>query len=134
MGIVYMLSWNGLGYIGSTIQKLEERIRNHHIDFKEGYKLSIVEEVENETKQECREREQFWIEFFSTFGKLENMYNSCGRNKEKIKTNDNIYRKNIENITKINNRAKNYYEKNKEKILQRRRELYSLHNTNGEQD
>jgi hypothetical protein len=31
MGIVYLLSWNGLGYVGSTIERLNERIRKHKL-------------------------------------------------------------------------------------------------------
>ncbi len=129
MGIVYLLSWNGLGYVGSTIQKLKYRIRNHHIDYKngiicrsnniiknEGYEVIVIEEVENETKEECREREQFWIEFFSIFKKLENSNYAYGVNIENNKKrNQNYHKKN--------------YQKNKEEIKKKYAlKKLSLHN------
>lgn len=130
MGIVYMLSWNGLGYIGSTILTMNRRMRNHHKDYKkwlngtgweckssniiknEGYEIIIIEEVENETKEECREREQWWIDFYNNFGKLENKYRAYGLGD----TTEYQREYNKKHREKKLQQGKEYRQKNKEKL------------------
>jgi hypothetical protein len=158
MGIVYLLSWTNLGYVGSTMVTLEKRMKVHHRNLKqgrkkcgsydiiknEGYEITVIEEVRNETEEECKEREQFWIEFYSDFGKLENHNNAYGKDIEKIKRiNKNFFEKNPnyhkENEYKYTEKRKEQQKRDREKINERKREQYhlkklSFHNVNGEQD
>ena len=124
MGVVYMLAFENLYYIGSTIQKLNERINEHKSRYKrwlnkkthycssyeiiknKDYNVIMIEEVKNETKEECREREQFWINFYG-IKNLINYKNANGRDKDNH-----------------NNYNKDYYKINKEKISQYKKEYY----------
>lgn len=168
MGIVYLLTFGKLGYVGSTMETMKERMKLHHKAYKrwlngnesncgsyniiknEGYEILIIEEIENETKQECKQREQFWLDFYSEFGKLENKIYACGNDMEKKRKTTQkcnaeyyqkhreelkeYYQKNKEKIAEYyqKNKEKNkekkteYYQKNKEKIIKRVKELYHL--------
>ena len=153
MGIVYMLSWNGLGYIGSTILTMNRRMRAHHKDYKrwlngtgweckssniiknEGYEVIIIEEVENETEEECREREQWWIDFYSDFGKLENKCRAYGCD-DRTEYHREYNKKHRE---KKLQQGKEYYQDNREKLNKYQRERkrqkkLSLLTINGKQD
>ena len=115
MGIVYMLVFKNLHYIGSTIQKLYKRIKEHRSSYKrylnkksknycssyeiiknKNYELILIEEVERETREECNEREQLWIDFYGREN-LVNNNNANGFNNEKFKKD-----------------CKQYYENNKQ--------------------
>ena len=128
MGIVYMLAYQNLTYIGSTIQTMNKRMSIHRADLKkylngtiltyspyeivknENYEVIIIEEIKNETEEDCREREQWWIDFY---GK-ENLVNKCNSNGW-----------DYENL-KITEKKK--YEKNKEKIKEKKRLRYLVNN------
>lgn len=129
MGVVYMLVFENLHYIGSTIRKLNERIQSHKIDYKsyldkkrkyycssfdiiknDNYEVIEIEEIENETKEECREREQIWIEFYGREN-LINIRNANGRDLNRFKELQKIYRK--YNKQHYKQYYKDYYQKNK---------------------
>lgn len=132
MGVVYMLAFENLYYIGSTIQKLNERIIIHKSDYKrflngkskhfcrafdiiknKDYKVIMIEEVKNETKEDCREREQFWIDFYGKEN-LINKYNANGLDKDNHKK--LLKNWNYNNQEKRKQISKKYYEK-KKKLL-----------------
>jgi hypothetical protein len=135
MGIVYMLCYENLFYIGSTIATINSRIKRHknfyeywlngktnycssfEIIKNENYELIIIEEIKNETEEECIEREQLWIDFYGKEN-LINKRNADGHNT--IEYQKKYY---IENKDK----KKQYYLKNKDKILQYKKE-YNLKN------
>ena len=150
MGVVYMLAFENLYYIGSTIQKLNERINEHKSRYKrwlnkkthycssyeiiknKDYNVIMIEEVKNETKEECREREQFWINFYG-IKNLINNNNANGldneRSKEKLKEYYDINKEKIKeyyeiNKEKISQQKKEYHKINKEKISQQKKEYY----------
>lgn len=132
MGVVYMLVFENLHYIGSTIQALKERIKTHKCSYKryvekksksycsayeiiknDNYEVIVIEEVIGETKEECNEREQLWIDFYGKEN-LINKWNANGLDKEKIEK-----RREKKNIQK-----KEHYENNKEEIIKYRKEYY----------
>ena len=90
-----ILVTGNLGYVGTVTT---EYLKN------QGYEVIEIEEVIGETKEDCKFREQCWIEFYGTEN-LINKYSASGLDKEKKK----IYLKN----KKIYN--KKYEEENKEK-------------------
>lgn len=116
MGIVYMLYTDYEYYIGSTIRELKKRLANHKY---KKYNIYIIEEVVGETKEDCRFREQWWIEFY---GK-ENLIN-------KINAIDNPYReedwrkKNKDYVYDYN---KEYYKYHKEELIKKNLEYVELH-------
>jgi len=133
MGVVYMLAFENLYYIGSTIQKLNERLSIHKCDYKkwlnkttkkycyaydiiknDNYEVIIIEEVKNETKEECREREQNWIDFYGKKN-LINKYNANGYDKDKHKNYNKEYLKEYRKINKEKTKQynKDYYKQNK---------------------
>jgi hypothetical protein len=66
-GIVYLISSNNKNYVGSTIQKLSQRLAAHRcFDLydmdKLNYSVKVLEEIEYEDKKELRIREQYWID------------------------------------------------------------------------
>lgn len=128
MGVVYMLASENDHYIGSTIYKLNKRISQHKSQYKrwlnekttycnsyeiiknEKYEVIIIEEVEKETKEACREREQLWINFYG---------------KENLINNRNVIRLDIEKLKENRKEVdKKYYENNKEKIKEYYKEYY----------
>jgi len=143
MGVVYMLAFENLYYIGSTIKKLKERIIIHKSYYKkwlekktnycssfeiiknDNYEVIIIEEIENETEEECREREQNWINFYGKQN-LVNNRNSSGYDKERNKEYHKEYQKKYCEINKekINKNYRDYYKINKEKIKQQKKEYY----------
>ena len=151
MGIVYMLGYENLYYIGSTVQTLKERIRKHKSNYKcwlnktpksycssfeiikfEGYEVIEIEEVIGETEEECRFREQWWIEFYGRENLL-NKVNANGWDKERTKKTQKKYgEKHSEEIKewretnkeKINKKRKEWRENNKEQIKIYNKEYY----------
>lgn len=130
MGVVYMLVFENLHYIGSTIQDLRQRINNHKFQYKgwlkdktkyyycnsfeiiqnENFEVIEIEEIENETKEECREREQNWIEFYG---------------RENLINNNNANGLNTENNKKYHKKYdKEYYKNNREKKLKYQKDYY----------
>ena len=150
MGVVYMLVYQTLFYIGSTIQDLRRRINDHNSHYKRwlnkkqsycssfeiiknnNYEVIEIEAIEIETEEECREREQFWIEFYGK-NNLINNKNANGLDIERIKLNKNEDYKDNKNIylerrkeyyENNKQRRKEYNEKNKEKIAKYNKEYY----------
>ena len=150
MGVVYMLSYENLCYIGSTVQTLKQRITNHKSDYKgwlnknpkckycssfeiikfEGYEVIEIEEVIGETKKDCKFREQCWMDFYGREN-LVNEVNANGWDKERTKKTQKKYvEKHSEEIKewrethkeKINIKKKEWCEKNKEKLKQKNKE------------
>lgn len=153
MGIVYMLAYGDMAYIGSTIRSMNERMIIHKSQYKrwlnenkiycrsfdiiknENYEIIIIEEIKNETLEECREREQLWINFYGK-DNLVNKLNANGfdikkyqknyknENKNKMKEYNKEYylEYKLNNKNKINEKQKLYYNKNKDIINQKKRE------------
>tara|TARA_R110000868_G_scaffold53158_1_gene167141 strand:- start:53 stop:631 length:579 start_codon:yes stop_codon:yes gene_type:complete len=139
MGIVYMLSYGDMTYIGSTIRTMNNRMSSHKNQYKrwlegksyycssfdiiknENYELLIIEEVKKETEEECREREQWWIEFYGK-DNLVNKRNSNGWNLKYNKIYQKIYRNQNKEI--IKQQQKQNYLENKDIILQQRKEYH----------
>ena len=103
-GLIYLIESNGLKYVGSTKQTIHNRFRKHDCwslyDMnKDDYSYKILEEVEYDNKYELRLREQHYI----------NIVDCCNKN--------NAY---LGNNKKESD--KQYYEKNKERLIQKARE------------
>ena len=82
MGIVYLIYFEKLSYVGSTGLTLYDRMYRHksnHKSWQEGkqhycssyeiiqhdeYEVMIIEEVANETEYDLRCRERFWIDWY----------------------------------------------------------------------
>lgn len=82
MGIVYLIYFEKLAYVGSTVQTLNARMSCHRNDYKcwkeskskycssyeiiqhAGYQVMVIEEIKNETEYELRYRERFWVEWY----------------------------------------------------------------------
>ena len=151
MGIVYMLSYGDMTYIGSTIMSMNKRMNSHRIQCKrwlegntdycssydiiknENYELLIIEEVKKETVEECREREQWWIEFYEK-DNLVNKCNANGLDLENKKIYSNNYREenkekkaeyNKQHYLKYYKKKRQNYLENKDIILQQIKEYYS---------
>lgn len=136
MGVVYMLVYQTLFYIGSSIRTLNKRINEHNSRYKgwlnkkqsycssfeiiknNNYEVITIEEVERETEEECRDREQWWIDFYGR-DYLVNVVNANGFDKDYYRIN---HRKN--HPEKNKQYRKNYYEKNREAILKQKRDYY----------
>tara|TARA_R110002126_G_scaffold190896_1_gene339042 strand:+ start:444 stop:890 length:447 start_codon:yes stop_codon:yes gene_type:complete len=135
MGIVYMLAYGDMTYIGSTIRSMNKRMNAHEYQYKrwldrkspycssfniiknENYELIIIEQIKNETVEDCREREQWWIDFY---GK-ENLVNKCNANGWNYENIKEYYNNNKNQIKK---QTKEYYENNKDKISQQKKQKY----------
>ena len=130
---------NGNIYIGSTIQKLNERLRKHKWDYKkylEGnshfvssfeifknndYKIELLEDYPCNSKKNLETKEREFIENNICVNKIiptrtKKEWNK--ENKEKIKKYTKVYYEKYyeENKEKMKNQTKKHYEENKEKI------------------
>ena len=132
---------NGNIYVGSTIQKLCERLRGHRKHYKsylkgeqsftssfdiiknDNYEIILIENCPCNSKEELHREERKYIESIKCVNKViptrtdEEYYED---NKEKIKEyNKDYYENNKEQILE---RQKEYYKNNKEKILEKYKE------------
>ena len=82
MGIVYLIYFEKLAYVGSTVKSLIKRMNGHRNDYKcwkegktgysssfeiiqhDGYEVMVIEEIKNETEYDLRCRERFWVEWY----------------------------------------------------------------------
>jgi hypothetical protein len=122
-------------YIGSTFKSLEKRLQKHEGHFIEesaitsrkilqfgDYKISLLEEIEVENRDQLKWRERFWLEKlkeegFSIVNKLKPIISEEERKQEK-----RDYRKKHRDEMLI--KSKIYYEKEKEKIKKRASDWY----------
>ena len=130
-------------YIGSTCQKLSQRLAKHRSVMNSRNKknrrlyeamreigadkfyIELVKECPCENVEQLRAMEG---EYIRTMGTLN--HEIAGRdkqqwyedNKEKVKEQTKTYR--LNNLDKVNDRVKKYNEKNREAILQNKREYY----------
>ena len=133
-GLVYKISCNvtGFMYIGSTTKKLGARLYHHEAKYKawtekklnymytsficlvnEDYNVSTIERVIFDDINELHKREHYWINQIDCV----NLINPVCNNEYAMK----YYYKNKNEIL---NRRKEYYKLNKEKIKKRARERY----------
>jgi len=114
-GKIYKITADDMTYYGSTIHALSRRFSRHKINNKTSSKIimdtgkAIIELVENfpcQSQKELRIRERFWIE-----------NNKCV-NKQIPNRTKAEYRQSEKNITC----NKNFYIKNRDKILKERKE------------
>jgi predicted GIY-YIG superfamily endonuclease len=99
-------------YIGSTIQTLNERFWDHHIEKsynknKSNFKISLIEEYPCKNKSELLQREQYWIDRIDCINKT--------RSYRTKKQKNDYFKKWIEN-------NKESYNKNKKQAMKRARE------------
>ena len=102
-GVVYLIQSNGLKYVGSTDRTIKQRLAEHDCwNFynmnKDDYSYKILEEVEFNEKIELRKREQYYIDTIDCC----NQMRAVGLSKKQY--------------------DKEYYENNKERILEKSRE------------
>jgi len=127
----------GLIYIGSTIQKLCERLRGHKAKYKgylkgkypfvtsfdilknNNYKIILIENCPCNSKEELEREERQYIESIECVNK-----NIPGRtDKEYYETYKDKIKENYKNNKdKINEKHKKYYEDNKDKIREKNKE------------
>jgi hypothetical protein len=121
-GKIYKIVDNTDGniYIGSTIEKLCQRIQRHKSDYKrylEGkcgkcmsydiiqngnFDIVLIESIHCESKEELHKKERYYIELFDCVNK-----NIPGRTKKEYRT---------DNKHKLSEISKEYYENNKEQV------------------
>lgn len=120
-GIIYLITSNNLKYVGSTKQRIQDRLYDHQcfklydMD-KNNYSLNILEERNFNDKEELRKKEQYYIEHYKCCNKLK-AYN----NLTKSEIDKNHYQKNKEKIKRAN---KQHYETNKKQILEKQKKKY----------
>ena len=145
-GMVYKIlnTVNDECYIGSTCQKLSQRLAKHRsvmnsqnkknrrlyeamrVIGADSFYIELVKEYPCENVEQLRAVEG---EYIRTMGTLNHCIAGRGKqqwyedNKEKVKEKSKNYR--IDNLEKVNERVKEYNEKNRETILQNKREYYS---------
>ena len=125
-------------YIGSTCQKLCQRLGGHTRGFREGInkctskklfelgkvKIVLIENCPCDCKEELYKRERHYIE-------TTNCVNKCipGRTKSeyRLKNKDKVKEQYLKNVDNIKERKKEYYLKNKEEFSKQRKE-YRLKN------
>ena len=114
---------NGNIYIGSTTQPLSKRLTDHKADLKkkyccssfeiiknDNYSIILIEEVNCENKEQLLRAERYHIE-----------NNDCINKNIPFRKNKEYYEKNKEQLLEKN---KEYYEKNKEQLLEKAKEFY----------
>ena len=148
-GKIYKLVSDGLIYYGSTIQSLQERLKNHkkksnrcsskQIIEKENYQIILIELFPCNTKQELFNRERWYIENnecvnkaiplqtrkeYRESHKVEIKLNALNKKKEIYQQQHEWYEKNKEKLLK---KAKEYKNSNKEKIANYQKEYRESH-------
>ena len=123
-GIVYMIESNNLIYIGSTKRKIEYRIYEHKRKglFKlydmdpNNYSIKILEECIFDNKIELRKKEQEYINKYNCVNQM-NSYNNISK-KDRDKE---YYKKNRERLI---NQNKEYVKRNRDKVNQYYKDRY----------
>jgi len=136
-GKIYkMVNSNGLMYIGSTTQRLKQRLCEHRCHYRlflkgkhhwvtsfklleddADVKIELVETVDDCDKKGLHDKERYWIEFYK--GKCgDKIVNKYIPNRTSVQ-----YRK--DNREKELNRHKQYYKDNREKELKRYKQYYN---------
>jgi hypothetical protein len=133
--IYKLVSSNGLIYIGSTTQSLNDRLQGHKDDSKRNKQITskqlfidnasvsieIIEELCNIILRDLRFKESQYIKATKCVnkvipGRTSKEYNEDNKDKAKKYYEDNK--------DKINNKAKKYYEDNKDKIINKSKKYY----------
>jgi hypothetical protein len=133
----------GFVYIGSTVQKISQRLRSHRFDYKKyldgeyhyvtsfkilenaNYEIILIEDYPCERKEELLARERHWIENTVCVNKhipTRTFKEWSHDNKEKL----DEYRKeyHINNKEKHNETSKEYRKNNREYMKERDKEYY----------
>ena len=147
-GYIYQIydNTNGNKYYGSTIQPLSKRLSKHRSDYKAyvnekrnfvtsfkiiengDYTISLVEQVEYDTKIKLTSRERFFIENNECVNKYI-PYKSCEEKKDKKKEwrqiNKDILNEKKKEWREINkDKIKEHYQNNKDKFREKNRINY----------
>ena len=151
-GKIYKIVCNttGLIYVGSTIQKLCERLRAHRSHYKlylkgksrfytsfdiiknNNYEIILIENCPCNSKEELHREERKYIESIGCVNKViptRTKKEWITSNIDKIKKQTKTYYEN--NKEKLNEKQRIYYENNKEEKNQKKRQHYQ--NTKGQQ-
>ena len=140
MGIVYMIYFEKLAYVGSTIKSLNARMYSHksnHKNWQEGkyhycssfeiiqhagYEAMVIEEVKNETEYDLRWRERFWIDWYG----IDNLVNKSipiQTQEEEVEQHKKYYAAYCAtNRDEHNRKAIEYRATNRDEINRKRRE------------
>ena len=86
------------------------------------FEMKPIEEFICDTKLQATIREQYWINFYKADLNSKNAHSSDEEKKEHRKVYDEIYTEN--NKVKIKERKKEYYEKNKNEIQEKKSKLH----------
>ena len=139
MGIVYLIYFEKLAYVGSTVQTINARMRCHRNYYKgwqegkhhycssfeiiqqEGYQVIIIEEVANETDDDLRWRERFWIDWYGK-DNLVNKSRPIKTQKEEVEQHKKYY---ADNREEINRKEREYRAANRDELNRKRRERYA---------
>ena len=144
-GKIYKIVCNttGLIYVGSTIQKLCERLRGHRTDYKSylkgkqhyttsfdiiknnNYEIILIENCPCNSKEELLREERKYIESIGCVNKViptRTKKEHYQDNKEQILDRNKEYHEN--NKEKIKDKFKEYYKNNKEQLLDKRKKYY----------
>ena len=133
MGIVYMIYFEKLAYVGSTIKSLNARMSGHKTSYKgwqedkydycssfeiiqhDGYEVMVIEEVAEETIDDLRVREGFWINWY---GK-DNLVNKSIPTQSQVE-----YRKKYRtaNRDEVNRKRREYNAANRDEVNRKQRE------------
>ena len=146
MGIVYMIYFEKLAYVGSTIKSLNARMSGHKTSYKgwqedkydycssfeiiqhDGYEAMVIEEIKNETEYDLRCRERFWIDWYGK-DNLVNKYKPQVTREDNAANRDEHNRKVREyhaaNRDERNRKKKEYRAANRDEINRKRRERRS---------
>jgi len=90
--IIYKLTnkYNNKSYIGLTTASLEQRLRQHHYESRHGVDRPLYRAMRKygedafiatiidsaSSLQELKEKEQYWIQYYNTYGALGKGYNA----------------------------------------------------------
>jgi hypothetical protein len=138
MGIVYLIYFEKLSYVGSTVQSLNRRMSNHINLYKrweedknhycssfeiiqhDGYEVMVIEEVAKETNDDLRCRERFWVEWYG-IANLVNKSRPQVTREEQVEQHKKYH---AANRDERNRKAREYNAANREEIKLKKREYY----------
>ena len=133
-GKIYKIecSKTGLVYIGSTIQTLNKRLSGHKKSSRSAIRdfinptILLIEEYPCDRKDQLLTRERFYMETIECINKYRPIRTKEDKAQEQkqyeINHKESLLKYRFDNKEKINGRSKQYYENNKEKILEKMKE------------
>lgn len=141
---VYLLRVGDDTYVGSTVDSLRQRLTKHKSAYNKNkmkqrklyqaidgmpnkannVTIELVEQVSCDTREQLLARERHWIE---TLEPTLNMVVMLNKTKEDKRNYDNEFRQRPEAKVKKAERDKAYREKNREAILEKKREYCKTH-------